>query len=56
VASIWGLELEPGRHRRQDATVVVRLFFADGTDMVLAADAALARSMAQVATLLREGV
>jgi hypothetical protein len=55
VTSIWGLELEPGRHRRRDASVVVRLFFSDGTDVVLAPDAALARSMAQVATLLREG-
>jgi hypothetical protein len=52
VASIWGLELEPGRHRRRDATAVVRLFFTDGTDVVLTADAALARSMAQVAALL----
>jgi hypothetical protein len=56
VASIWGLELEQGRHRRQDAGAVVRLFFSDGTDVVLTSDSALARSMAQVAALLRDGV
>ena len=52
MVSIWGLELEPGRHRRRDASAVVHVVLRDGSDVVLEPDAALTRSMAQVAALI----
>jgi hypothetical protein len=50
--SMWGTEVAPARHRRPDPVAVVTLVFADLTEVKLAQESALARSIGRVADLL----
>jgi hypothetical protein len=48
----WGLHLsEGGRHRRPAPPVVVHLVFGDGSEVVLADDSPIVRSMGHVAAI-----